>query len=393
MVNKIGGVVINNLAIILDSPFVQQIPGRPNKNLLMNLFKFNVLNQNPLGMVLSNVKYTEFWFLLIPFFAGMHETSVEQGITLLKELAQKPPSADAVLKKLEPLDVEDIEAVVNNYLYQSLKQHPRFRGKKKTKKTTLAIDLHDEPYYGDSQSEYVITGKRKEGTNRFFRFATAYVCEDGYRYNLAVKMVKKRDKVAEIALKLIEQAQRLVKIGLAVLDGGFYDTNLVKELDRRGIRFLIRGSMNAPAKMLVEENNLRSLKEGEGKFFKHTMSCHEPGRRCTHEVRLLICRRYGELTVLIANKDSRRGVKGVIAVFNSRFGIESSYRDGRRFRCRTTSNRDNFRAAMFFVGIILQNFLNLFLSASSSEGRTPPEAQRTILVFVLRTLVCFYPPI
>jgi len=185
---------------------------------------------------------------------------------------------------------------------------------------------------------------------------------------------------------MIEQAQRLVKIGLVVLDGGFYDTNLVKELDRRGIRFIIRGSMNDPAKRLAEENNLQSLREGEGKFFKHTM-------RCEHEVRLLICRRYGELTALAANRDSRRGVKGVIAVFNSRFGIESSYRDGRRFRCRTTSNRNNFRAAMFFVGIILQNFLTLFLSVASSEGRTPPDAHRTIHILVLRTLFCLYPPI
>jgi hypothetical protein len=388
-----GGSTLSNPALIEGSPFMKQLPGRPNKILLMKLFKFNVLNQNPLGMVLSNVKYSEHWFLIIPFLAGMHEVSVEQVVELLKEFTQQPPSADAVLEKLKPLDVEQIEVAVDEYLYQSLKQHPRFRGKMKQKKTLLAIDLHDEPYYGESQSEYIITGKRKEGTNRFFRFATAYICEDGYRYNLGVKMVKKGDKVAEIALKMIEQAQRLVKIGLVVLDGGFYDTNLVKELDRRGIRFLIRGSMNEPAKRLVRENNLQSLKEGEGKFFKHTMRCDEPGRRCEHEVRLLICRRYGELTVLATNRGSRREVEEMIAVFNSRFGIESSYRDGRRFRCRTTSNRDNFRAAMFFVGIILQNLLTLFLSASSSEGRTPPDAHRMIHILVLRTVLCFYPPI
>ena len=177
MVNKIGGVVINNLAIILGSPFVQQIPERPNKNLLVKLFKFDFLSQNPLGMVLSDVKYVEFWFLLIPFLAGMHETGVEQVVKLLKEFTQQPPSADSMLKKLEPLDVEDIEAVVNDYFYRSLKQHPRFSGKMKTKKTILAIDLHDEPYYGDSQSEYVITGKRKEGTNPYIQTKLLYgVC-------------------------------------------------------------------------------------------------------------------------------------------------------------------------------------------------------------------------
>nr|MDO8081584.1 hypothetical protein [Candidatus Freyarchaeota archaeon] len=194
MVNKMGGTTLSNPAPIAGSPFVKQIPGRPNKMLLMKLFKFDVLSQNPLGMVLSNVKYSEYWFLLIPFLAGMHEVSVEQGVELLKEFGQQPPSADTVLKKLEPPDVEQIEATVNEYLYQSLKPHPRFRGKMERKKTTLAIDLHDEPYYGESRSEYVVTGKRREGTNRFFRFATAYICEDGYRYNLGAKMVKKGTK-------------------------------------------------------------------------------------------------------------------------------------------------------------------------------------------------------
>ncbi|MEM2146878.1 MAG: hypothetical protein QW279_16055, partial [Candidatus Jordarchaeaceae archaeon] len=142
-----------------------------------------------------------------------------------------------------------------------------------------------------------------------------------------------------------------------------------------------------------EENNLQSLKKGEGKFFKHIMRCDKPGRRCKHEVTLLIRRRDGELTVLVVHRDSRWEVASMIALFNSWFGIASSYRDGRRFRCRTTSNRDNFRASMFFVGIILQNFLTLFLSISSSEGRKPTDAHRTIHILVLRIMFCFYPQI
>ncbi|MEM2047674.1 MAG: hypothetical protein QXZ06_07320 [Candidatus Jordarchaeales archaeon] len=46
---------------------------------------------------------------------------MEQIVELLKEFIQQPPSADAVLEKLKPLDVEQIEATVNEYLYQSLK--------------------------------------------------------------------------------------------------------------------------------------------------------------------------------------------------------------------------------------------------------------------------------
>jgi hypothetical protein len=130
VVNKIGGNALSP-AVMMGSSFVEQIPGRPKKNSLMKLFKSVVMNQNPpLGMVLSDVKYSESWFLLIPFLAGMHEVSMEQGIELLKEFDQQPPSADAVLEKLEPVEVEQIEATVNKYLYRTLKsQHPYSEGR------------------------------------------------------------------------------------------------------------------------------------------------------------------------------------------------------------------------------------------------------------------------
>nr|MDO8082759.1 hypothetical protein [Candidatus Freyarchaeota archaeon] len=47
MVNKMGGTTLSNPALIEGSPFVKQLPGRPNKILLTKLFKSDVLNQNP----------------------------------------------------------------------------------------------------------------------------------------------------------------------------------------------------------------------------------------------------------------------------------------------------------------------------------------------------------
>jgi hypothetical protein len=54
-----GGSTPTNPNLIEGSPYMKQLPGKPNKILLMKLFKFDVLNQNPLGMTLSNMKYSE----------------------------------------------------------------------------------------------------------------------------------------------------------------------------------------------------------------------------------------------------------------------------------------------------------------------------------------------
>ena len=42
------------------------------------------------------------------------------------------------------------------------------------KKYSFVIDLTDDPYYGEKKGDYVVGGKRKASTNRFFSYATCY---------------------------------------------------------------------------------------------------------------------------------------------------------------------------------------------------------------------------
>ncbi len=155
--------------------------------------------------------------------------------------------------------------------------------------------------------------------------------------------------MAEIVLKLVEQAQRLVKIGLLVLDGGFYDTNLVKELDRGGIRFIIWGPVNESVKRLVEENNLQPLRgvKADSSILCVAMSLGDAASMrsgCSSAAGM------ANSHFWLRTRDSGRGVVCVVVAFNSRFGVEPSCRDGRWFRCRTMSNRDNFWAAGVLCG-------------------------------------------
>jgi hypothetical protein len=52
----------------------------------------------------------------------------------------------------------------------------------------VAIDLHDEPFYGQSPELRTDTGKAqaKQGTSRFFRSASAYVIWRELRLTLAL---------------------------------------------------------------------------------------------------------------------------------------------------------------------------------------------------------------
>jgi len=68
-------------------------------------------------------------------------------------------------------DLYDLERRVNQALVMGL---PRRLWKPKLQ---IAIDLHDEPFYGHTPelSAFACRGPARKGTTRFFRLATAYV--------------------------------------------------------------------------------------------------------------------------------------------------------------------------------------------------------------------------
>jgi hypothetical protein len=58
----------------------------------------------------------------------------------------------------------------------------------------IALDLHDEPYYGkdddpDNPDCWICRGEARAGTTRFYRCATAYVMHRDVRFTLAVEFV------------------------------------------------------------------------------------------------------------------------------------------------------------------------------------------------------------
>jgi hypothetical protein len=70
----------------------------------------------------------------------------------------------------------------------------------------IAIDYHDEPFYGKQETARAITcsGQAQKGTTYFVRIATAYVIWRQVRLNLAVQYVLPNEEALEI-LKILLQ--------------------------------------------------------------------------------------------------------------------------------------------------------------------------------------------
>jgi hypothetical protein len=75
----------------------------------------------------------------------------------------------------------------------------------------IAIDFHDEPFYGKQESLRAVTcnGQAKKGTTHFVRIATAYVIWRQVRLTLAVHYVLPDEKALQVLKILLERLKKL----------------------------------------------------------------------------------------------------------------------------------------------------------------------------------------
>ena len=125
----------------------------------------------------------------------------------------------------------DLERRVNQALVMGL---PRRLWKPKLQ---IAIDLHDEPFYGHTPelSAFACRGPARKGTTRFFRLATAYVIFKDMRVTLAVLFVRPEDKLPDLVAALLRRLRILgLKIRRLYFDKAFCTTPVLRYVEESG---------------------------------------------------------------------------------------------------------------------------------------------------------------
>lgn len=296
----------------------------------------------------------DLWRVLV--HAAARRTTIE---TVCTDLAEAPDSntVRGYLKGQLPVTAirglqRDCNRALAGQLPAWLRDTPR----------EIAIDLHDEPYYGPTDSDdpdcWVCRGEARAGTTRFYRCATAYVLHRDVRFTLAVVFVHPDNDLRWIVQQLCRRVKTLqISVKCWFLDKGFCSIPLLRWFDTQFqspalIAAPIRGTMGG----------LRALCAGRRSY------------RTTHTFRNAA---YGELTVPVAvvrtfrrRHDGSRQAEWLVYVlirlphlplrqvrkrYRRRFGIESSYRLLEQVRGRTTVRYPALRFLWMALALILGN--------------------------------------
>jgi len=218
----------------------------------------------------------------------------------------------------------------------------------------MAIDFHDEPFYGKQATTRAVTcsGQAKKGTTHFVRIATAYVIWRQVRLTLAVHYVLPDEEALDV-LKIL--LQRLKSLGFEAkvlyLDKGFAATAIVAYLTTEQQAAIIANPIRG------KTGGTRALCRGRSSYT--TPYTFTNGSQATVAMK----------ASLVPDKTGKRRRKWLAFIvilldwppekiyqeYRRRFGVECSYRLLRRLRAATTSRNPALRFFLLSIGLILTN--------------------------------------
>jgi hypothetical protein len=287
-----------------------------------------------------NCKYNEKQILGPIVYASVENVYLE---TLNDELENKPNS-DSNFYHLKRLNWKEILGIIQNMIkenYLKLRRMYRLIGKQK-----IAIDFHDIPYYGKDKCLFIVRGKQKNGTTRFYRIISVDIVERGRRFTLAVipmNTFKSKRKVVE---DLINKLKRVVKIHCILMDRGFQSIDVYKSLTNMEKRWVTPVKKSAKIMRIMDECAKNDIWKT-----MYRLQCNKN----FIDIKLLIYpTKDGDLVGFFTNMNVEPD--WVARTYPERWGIETGYRVKKEFRAKTCSRSFVVRLFFILLSVILYNF-------------------------------------
>lgn len=312
--------------------------------------------------------------------------SVEAVCDELLAVADANTVREYLNDQLTPDRLDSLEQRLSNALGAEL---PR---KVRRAKLDIAIDLHDQPFYGKSSElrELACRGEARAGTTHFFRIATAYVILDGVRVTLAVVFVLPELDLPLVLKVLVNRVEKLgLSIGRLWLDRGFESVEIFDYLRFRdlpaivglamrgktgGTRALCRGRSS-----YVTDHTFHRAGYGSARIQVVVVRTHQTANHAHRPPWMVFAQIAGHLTPRQVREQYRR-----------RFGIESSYRQARQVRIKTTTRNGALRFVYLALALIIRNvWVTLRFAYCQIPGRGRGGRKLDDARFKLRHLAAF----
>ena len=239
----------------------------------------------------------------------------------------------------------------------------------------VAIDVNNVPYYGPPTPD-VVGGPKKQGTKRFFAYATAVLLHKRRRYTVALAPLPPKAKPHEIVRFLLDQiAAKGLKIRGVTLDSGFDSGETLLLLQERQFAYSV------PLRRKGTGRNARNVCfEGKHKQVRWVEWTTEKTRRQV-KTRTLLWKGRAKTMVFAFQgwsgdhaQNVHQQAERLRQLYRRRFGIETSYRQKNQAKAKTTSRDPVYRLLLEGLSYLLRQVWVVLTEELARHSKTPPNA-------------------
>jgi hypothetical protein len=280
--------------------------------------------------------------------ASAERSSVEAVCQDLGGVAASNTVREYLNAALKVTQLREQEAEMNAALAASIPEAMKREG------LEVAIDLHDEPFYGKRPDLLAVTcrGPAKKGTTHFIRFASAYIIWRQVRLTLAIHyMLPGEEKLAVLQALLSKLKALHITFRVLYMDKAFAAGPIIRYLTDLQQPTIIACPIRG------KQGGTRALCQGRKSY--RTDYLFQDGTSANLAL----------FASLVPDKNGKRRRKWLAFIviqlawspqqiharYRRRFGIECSYRSLRQVRANTTSRNPALRFFLLAVGLVLVN--------------------------------------
>lgn len=277
----------------------------------------------------------------------------------------KAPCEETFTAALYP-QLHDLNALKRRINAAFADHLPRALRRRRKRPLALAIDLTLIAYYGRHALDdaHIYRSQAKRGTHSFFAYATAYLILHGQRFTLAVIPVTRSASLKQVLQEVLAVVSKAgLKIGLLLLDRGFYSVEVIRYLQQARRPFLmpvVCHGRKANHPLGPSGSNVFKAMKKSG-WYTHTLHDNKKNKAtvsiCVKRARWKDRhgKRKRETWVYAYWGIAPKRVDWVKETYRRRFGIETSYRQMNQCRIRTTTKKFHVRFLYVAIGLLLRN--------------------------------------
>ena len=325
-------------------------------------------------------------------------------------------SADTVQTRINPLEFDQIVHQINSFLKEiAIAFH--FHG---NQIVTIAIDITDKEFYGDSDHEFSKGSKPKNGTCYFNRYFTATIITPSFRLPVYFRPLRKKDSLSphKLVQEMWDELRSWLPVQRLLGDGFFYSQAVVESCDFYGFDYLfnmteykwvkeniavIKETLELMARAVgVDPTDIKPFWHWLGKHGLRTWKFPNQAVEATSPTSEIVLRLryqktkkrdgsvqekivfYSYVTNINASGDY------LAKLYGSKWGIETGYRVQNQFQAYTTSQFTSMRIWLTGLGFVLMAlwlFLNLLFNRFRNEISDPESLPDIFRVYRMDQLV------